>query len=68
MLKPIINCFENCTCTEKPALSGHSKIDKTKVLMTNGSLMKAESIEECRLSSAHEQKSREKVGIKTWKK
>ena len=46
MLKPIINCFENCTCTEKPVVSGHSKIDKTKVLMTNGSLMKAESIEE----------------------
>ena len=26
--------------TVKPALSGHSKIDKTKVLMANGSLMK----------------------------
>ena len=26
--------------TVKPALSGHSKIDKTKLLMTNGSLMK----------------------------
>ena len=25
--------------TVKPVLSGHSKIDKTKVLMTNGSLM-----------------------------
>ena len=24
-------------CTVKPALSGHSKIDKTKVLKTNGS-------------------------------
>ena len=23
----------------KPVLSGHSKIDKTKILMTNGSLM-----------------------------
>ena len=31
----------------KPVLSGHSKIDKTKVLMTNGSLMKVESIAEC---------------------
>ena len=30
----------------KPVLSGHSKIDKTKVLMTNGSLMKVESIAE----------------------
>ena len=32
--------------TVKPVLSGHSKIDKTKVLMTNGSLMKVESIAE----------------------
>ena len=25
--------------TVKPVLSGHSKIDKTKILMTNGSLI-----------------------------
>ena len=31
-------------CTVKPVLSGHLKIDKTKVLMENGSLMKVESI------------------------
>ena len=31
----------------KPVLSGHSKIDKTKVLKTNGSLMKVKSIAEC---------------------
>ena len=31
----------------KPVLSGHSKIDKTKILKTNGSLMKVESIAEC---------------------
>ena len=31
----------------KPVLSGHSKIDKTKILMTDGSLMKVESIAEC---------------------
>ena len=31
----------------KPALSGHSKIYKTKILMTNGRLMKVESIAEC---------------------
>ena len=30
--------------TVKPVLSGHSKIDKTKILKTNGSLMKVESI------------------------
>ena len=29
-----------CTHTVKPVLSGHSKIDKTKFLMVNGSLMK----------------------------
>ena len=32
--------------TVKPVLSGHSKIDETKIIMTNGSLMKAESIAE----------------------
>ena len=30
-----------------PVLSNHSKLDKTKVLMANGSLMKVESIAEC---------------------
>ena len=38
--------------TVKPVLSGHSKIDKTKVLKTNGSLMKVESIVECSWTSA----------------
>ena len=33
--------------TVKPVLSGHLKIDKTKILMENGSLMKVESIAEC---------------------
>ena len=33
--------------TVKPVLRGHSKIDKTKILMTNGSLMKVKSIAEC---------------------
>ena len=32
--------------TVKPVLSCHLKIDKTKVLMENGSLMKVESIAE----------------------
>ena len=37
------------TCTEKLVYmyNGHLKIDKTKVLMTNGSLMKVESIADC---------------------
>ena len=35
----------------KPVLSGHSKIDKTKGLTTNGSLMKVESIAECSLGA-----------------
>ena len=34
-------------CTVKPVRNGHSKIDKTKILMTNSSLMKVESIAEC---------------------
>ena len=33
--------------TVKPVLSGHSKIDKTKILMINGSLMQVKSIAEC---------------------
>ena len=32
--------------TVKPIFSGHSKIHKTKILMTNGSLMKVKSIAE----------------------
>ena len=35
------------TCTVKPVLSRHLKIDKTQVLLENGSLMKVESIAEC---------------------
>ena len=37
--------------TVKPVLSGHSKIDKTKVLKANSSLMKVESIAECSLGA-----------------
>ena len=33
----------SCTNTVKHVLSGHLKIDKTKVLMTNGNLMKVKS-------------------------
>ena len=35
----------------KSVLSDHSKIDKTKILMTNGGLMKVENIAECSLWS-----------------
>ena len=41
--------FEHCIDIVKPVLSGHSKIDKTKVLKTNDSLMKVENIAECSL-------------------
>ena len=37
--------------TVKPVLSSLSKINKTKILMTNGSLMKVKSIAECSLWS-----------------
>ena len=33
--------------TVKPVLSGHLKIDKTKVLVGNSSIMEVESIVEC---------------------
>ena len=42
------NLKELCTkCTVKPVLSSHSKVDKAKVLMAKGRLMKVESIVEC---------------------
>ena len=34
-------------CSVKPVLSSHLIVDKTKVLMENGILMKVESIAEC---------------------
>ena len=37
--------------TVESVLSGHSKIDKTKVLKTNGNLMKVKSIAECSLGA-----------------
>ena len=37
--------------TVKPVLRGHSKIDETNVLKTNGSLMKVKSIAECSLGA-----------------
>ena len=50
LLVNVYNCSKYET-TVKTFLSGHSKIDKTKILliklMTNGSLMKVESIAEC---------------------
>ena len=36
--------FDVCT-TVKPVLSSHSKKDKTKVLMANGSLMKVNTFD-----------------------
>ena len=52
MVKQIVNIVtQECKCyinnTVKPVWSCHSKIDKTKILMKNGSLMKVESITEC---------------------
>ena len=46
-LCPIYTCYIQLFFSVKPVLSGHSNIDKTKVLKTNGILMKVESIAEC---------------------
>ena len=35
----------------KPVTGGHSKTDKTKIIMTNSSLMKVESFAECSLGA-----------------
>ena len=43
------NNTKTTNVTVNPVLSGHSKLDKTKVLKTNDSLMKVESIAECSL-------------------
>ena len=37
--------------TVKSVLSSHSKTDKTKILMTNGNLMKVQSVAECSLGA-----------------
>ena len=43
----LVFALRTLTCIVKPVLNGHSKIDKTKIFMTNGSLMQVESIAEC---------------------
>ena len=44
-------CWEHSlvdlSITVKPVLRSHSKIEETKILMVNGSLMKVESIAKC---------------------
>ena len=45
--KNIIFKIRRSKVTDYAALSVHSKIDKTKILMANGELMKVESIAEC---------------------
>ena len=40
-------CKTHLGYTVKPALSGHSKIDKLKIFKTNSSLMKVKGIAEC---------------------
>ena len=52
----LIHCLQGhsqnaAIVTVKTVSSSHSKLDKTKVLKTNGSLMKVESIAECSLGA-----------------
>ena len=51
MIKSIWVTHMGLNITVKPVLSSHSKIDTTKALKTNGSLMKVESIAECSLGA-----------------
>ena len=46
-LKTIVNCINKALHAVKPMQIGHPKIDKIKILMINGSLMKVKSIAEC---------------------
>ena len=50
MRKIVPISLENVS-TVKPVLSVHSKLDKTKVLKTNGSLMKVKNVAECSLGA-----------------
>ena len=43
----MLDTFLSCIIYFWNVLSDHSKIDKTKILLTNGRLMKVESIAEC---------------------
>ena len=43
--------FEFECYTEKPFLSGHTKLDKRKILKANGRLMKVGSVAECSLEA-----------------
>ena len=47
--EPMRECHQKqqYICTVKPVENGHSKIVKIKILMTDGSLIKVESIVEC---------------------
>ena len=46
LVSPEHSFARHCNCTEKPVWNGHSKIDRTKIII-NGSLMKVDSIAEC---------------------
>ena len=58
----------NMHITVKPVLSGQSKIDKTRVLNTNGSLMKVESIADCSSDTfyLHHQSCKPIFGLFEW--
>ena len=46
-VKPVSSGHSSEQVTVKPLSNGHSKIDKTKILMTKGSLMKVKNMTEC---------------------
>ena len=47
LVRTVENLATWLICTVKPVLSGHSEIDKTKVLKTHYHLMHVKSIAEC---------------------
>ena len=53
MSQILYHCAPQILSIVKPVLNGHSKTDKIKLLMTNGSLMKVESIAECNTFDLH---------------
>ena len=47
MVTNILFSLAEAKGTAKPVFNGHSIIDKPKILMTNGSLLKVKGVAEC---------------------
>ena len=51
LMLSILQRVGQITCSTTSVVKGNAKVDKTKILKTNGSVMKVESIAECSLGA-----------------